>query len=167
MDFQWVPLTDAIGQSDDRRSWSARSGGKSPSNTKPSGLLHTEVQVGMSNHLTWEREEFYTVFWSHAVLWWKASEMSLELFRGLSWFVTPSKTRQLPVRSVEGRRRVGLVCKGGQFGMIKNTILSPQDLPLSTSKAQSVDSGSDMFSPSFLCRPEICHHTPKTSCPSP
>lgn len=57
----------------------------------------------------------------------------------------------------------GCVGKGGHFGVIKGTILSPQGLPLTSLRAQFVASGGDKFTPSVLCRPEVCHYTPKNS----
>lgn len=57
----------------------------------------------------------------------------------------------------------GGVRKRGQLGVVKCTILSPQDLPLIGLKAQLVNSGSYKFTPSILCRPEVCHFTPKNS----
>lgn len=58
-----------------------------------------------------------------------------------------------------------VMCEGGQFGMIKETILSPQGLPLISLKTwfcshQAVA----VYHP--LCLTQISHYTPKSSPPS-
>lgn len=100
--------------------------GKKPTNHKLRWVKIHPGFVGILRYLLWEEEI--------SVLWWKATGMSLGVLRGSLMVYDPFAAASdidrpgcecdSPLEEESG------MCEGGQFGMIKDTILSPQGLPL-------------------------------------